>query len=101
MPVIFVLSCSFIFSLSALVQKQCLLINPRKEIKRRENVVALLLVHHVQSISEGIFDKKRRILQWCIIILDIVWTCMNFPKKSATRSNAERAWQMTVNKNRQ
>jgi len=56
---IFVFSCHF--SLSTLVQKQCLLINSRKKNQvdiGRRNVVIMLQVHHVQSISEGIFDAR-------------------------------------------
>jgi len=58
MFVIFVLSCHF--SLSGLVQKQCLLINPRKknqaEIGQR-NVASML-----QSISEAIFNARNNAL---------------------------------------
>jgi len=58
MLVIFILSCHF--SLSVLVQKQCLLIKPREKIKAeigQRDVIAML--HHVQSISSGIFDAKN------------------------------------------
>jgi len=59
MLVIFVLSCHF--SLSALVQKQCLLINSRIKNQAkidRGNMMAMLQVHHVQFISEGISDAR-------------------------------------------
>jgi len=54
-----------LFFVVALVQKQCLLINPRKKNQAkidRGNVITMLQVHHVQSISEGIFDARSNAL---------------------------------------